>query len=311
MSSQESKGLIDATVTRRKFLNCIDIITVEHPELIRRIESSGIVDRPHVQETRNVSFFSRWFLDASKLHVQSKDKWFLGMESVTQGKLETDAGYQKRVEFLNEKLGEGFNAEDVKEMHEVIKGGTDEELFKKGIEIVNRRWLKEGTVIPDSIVKDTETTLKEQSQSFNPFKRFAGVKSTERVAEWVEQSMIPGGHVGDMNHSVHTASQSIAPLLKEYTQRSKKGSLKDFLIEKLPVPTLLRTATQASKLEGILKEPLKEPMIPYRTMVIYDIGKAARSTKDDRFIFGAGIDARQCVFAKFFYDFVESLDKQS
>src|SRR3989442_12241500 len=59
----------------------IDVILVSDPEHIKRIESSGDVDRLHRYDTAALPWWVRLYFSATKFHDEERDLWFFPFEA--------------------------------------------------------------------------------------------------------------------------------------------------------------------------------------------------------------------------------------
>src|SRR5205809_7462014 len=58
----------------------LDVVLVSDPEHIKRIETSGVVDRLHWYDTRSLPRWLRLYFKATRFYDVVRDSWFLGLE---------------------------------------------------------------------------------------------------------------------------------------------------------------------------------------------------------------------------------------
>eukprot|EP00172_Hildenbrandia_rubra_P001516 Plantae.Rhodophyta-Hildenbrandia_rubra.ctg2081.p1 GENE.Plantae.Rhodophyta-Hildenbrandia_rubra.ctg2081~~Plantae.Rhodophyta-Hildenbrandia_rubra.ctg2081.p1 ORF type:complete len:334 (-),score=72.81 Plantae.Rhodophyta-Hildenbrandia_rubra.ctg2081:241-1242(-) len=297
---------------RLKFFNFIDVLWVSDPEDIRRLEASDKISRLHSEETKDIPAVARFVLQASMWFNPETDAWFMGMEAKDSIKhpIKRDVHYQKRISYIKDELRRGYTRDDVDDMVVLLKDEKKKnyklDVERKALQTVIGRFLKDGGEnLPDEFVKDTESTVSRPSQILNPITYQRGRRANLNVIRWLQKNMNPKGNLGDNAHNTHVTTKGFSRILLEYTKSDKFASPRDFLTAFPAVKQLFRVATKDSKLENVLNKPLKNAMIPYKTIVVLDIERATKDTGNDLYMFGAGVEERQCPFKNFFFEFLD------
>ena len=277
----------------------LDIIIVSDPEQIKKIETSGDVDRLHKYDTAALPWWVKFYFKATRFHDDERDLWFLAFESAS------NPSYRQRRAYLEEKVGIGYSEEDVKKIAELLKKNADDEvLAHEMVQIVNWRFF--GQEIPLSITKAAKDTLQNLSEAIFPWKYIHARQAHKQVIDYCEYALSRNVHIIDAGH------HNIGEVVKTTTGALK--TLKDHLdkpVEEIftshPLtPQAPRIAVKSSNFDGLLLFPTT----PGKTVVLFQIGKAAAKTHDINFTFGTGSPERACVFKEFFLSYMSDLQKE-
>src|SRR5205809_8148405 len=71
----------------------LDVVLVSDPEHIKRIETSGDVDRLHRYDTRSLPRWVRMYFEATRVYDVVRDVWFFAFESGFDPALEKRGAY--------------------------------------------------------------------------------------------------------------------------------------------------------------------------------------------------------------------------
>ena len=77
--------------------------------------------------------------------------------------------------------------------------------------------------------------------------------------------------------------------------------IKDLLFKKPIAQKVVRIPNCTTTVDGLF--PVDKPLQPGKTIIVLDIGSAAKATSDDNFLFGTGVGSRQCPFKPVLYSF--------
>lgn len=81
----------------------LDLIIVTDPEQIKRIDTSGEVDRLHAYDTVSLLWWVRFYFKGTKFHDNERDLWFCPFEPTS------NSSYQPKRDYLEEKVATSFN----------------------------------------------------------------------------------------------------------------------------------------------------------------------------------------------------------
>ncbi|GAP94259.1 hypothetical protein [Leptolyngbya sp. NIES-2104] len=276
----------------------IDIVMISDPEQIKNIEASGDVDRLHAYETKDLPWWVRFFFKASKFHDVDRDLWFCPFESTS------NPTYSPRRAYLEAKSAEGYSQEDIQQIAELLRTNADDDTLAHAmVQVVNRRFF--GEEVPNSITQAAKHTVQKLGETIFPWKYQRGRKSQQQIMEYCTRTLPPDVHLVDAGHNIGEVVQATAGSLKTLKHNLDQSIEKTFTAHP-PTPQVSRIAVKASTLGGILAAPTT----PGKTVVAFNVGKAATQTQDILFTFGTGRSERSCVFKDFFLGFMTDLQKE-
>ncbi|MGK7929092.1 MAG: hypothetical protein AB4290_28295 [Spirulina sp.] len=276
----------------------LDLVIVSDPEQIKKIETSGAVDRVHAYETTDLPWWVKLYFKSTKFHDDKRDLWFLPFEKVS------NSTYQKRRDYLHEQVATGYSKEDIKNIAELLNQDTsDETLAHAMVQIVNHRFFEKE--VPQNITKTSKDTVQSIGEAICPWKYIKGRQSQQKIMDYCEQNLPKDVHILDVGHNIGEVVQATAGALRTLKENLDKPVEEIFTLN-APTPQVLRIAVQESTFDGLLSSPIT----PQKTMLILKIGEAAATTKDISFTFGTGRAERACVFQEFFLAFMKDLQEE-
>jgi hypothetical protein len=292
---------------RKSFLNplriripfLLDLIVVSDPEQIKKIETSGDVDRLHTYDTASLPWWVKFYFKATRFHDAKRDLWFEAFESTS------NPSYQPRRAYLEEKAGTGYTEADVKRIADLLnRNASDEVLAHEMVQIVNRRFF--GQEIPLPITKAAKDTLQSLGESLFPWKYIRAKEAHDQVMDYCEHNLPRDVHIIDAgHHNLGEVVKTTTGALKTLKDNLDKPVEEIFTSHPL-TPQAPRIAVQSSTFDGLLSSPTNAG----KTVVIFQISKAAVKTRDLHFTFGAGTPERNCVFKDFFLAFMNNLQQE-
>src|SRR3989475_4565859 len=112
----------------------LDVVLVSDPEHIKRIETSGDVDRLHRYDTRSLPRWLRLYFKATRFYDVVRDLWFLALESAS------DPTYEKRRAYLEARGSTGYTEQAAKRIAGLWNGHVDDAVLGCAmVQAVNRR----------------------------------------------------------------------------------------------------------------------------------------------------------------------------
>ena len=276
----------------------LDVIIVSDPEHIKKIETSGDVDRVHAYDTAALPWWVKGFFKATKFHDYERDLWVLALESASNPDLE------RRRAYLEAEVAKGYDKSDVKKIAELLSTDADDEvLAHEMVQIVNRRFF--GEEVPATITKAAKYIVQNFGEAVLPWKYSRGRKSQKEIMSYCEQHVGEDVHLVDVGHNIGEVVQATAGALRTLKDNLDKPVEEIFTLH-APASQVPRIAVKSSRLDGLLSSPTVEG----KTFLIYKIGKAAAKSNDILFTFGAGIPERVCTFKEFFLGFMRDLQRE-
>ena len=167
-------------------------------------------------------------------------------------------------------------------------------------QIVNRRFF--GRDLPRSITRTSNYTLQKFEEVRRPWKYLRARVAQKRIMAYCEKTLGGKAHLVDVGHNIGETVQTTSVALRSLYANLDKP-VEEIFTQHALTPFVPRIATKATHFDGLLSIPT----IARKTVLIYEIEKAAAESGDIRFTFGAGTDERQCVFRRFFIAFMEDL----
>ena len=275
----------------------LDVVLVSDPEHIKRIETSGDVDRLHRYDTRSLPRWVRLYFKATRFYDVVRDLWFLALESAS------DPTYEKRRAYLEARVSTGYTEQDVKRIAGLLNANVDDEVLGfEMVQVVNRRFV--GEEIPLSITKAAKHTLQSFGEALLPGKYTRATTSQQQVTDYCARTLPRDVHALDIAHNIGEVVKTTARALRMLNDNLEKPVEEIFTAHAL-TPEVPRIAVKPSRFDGLLLFPTRKA----RTVVIYKIGRAAAKTKDLLFTFGTGRPERACVFMDFFLAFMQDLQR--
>ncbi len=276
----------------------LDLIIISEAELIKKIESSGDIDRLHSYNAESLPGWVKVYFRATKFYDDKRNLWFCPLEPTS------NPTYQPRRNYLEEKVATSYSEEDVKKIAELLKTNADDEvLAHEMVQIVNQRFFDKE--IPLEITKTAKHTVQSFSEALVPWKYSRGRKSQQQIMEYCEKNLSPDVHLLDVGHNIGEVVQATAGGLRKLKENLDRPVEEIFTSHPL-TPQVPRIAIKASTFDGLLSSPT----IPGKTVVILKIGEAAKKTQDINFAFAAGSSERVCVFKDFFLEFMGDLQQE-
>jgi hypothetical protein len=273
----------------------VDVIVVSKPEHITCIEGSGKVDRLHKYGTKSVPFWAKTFFKATRFYDFKRDQWFLSLESNTIGE------YGERYESVSAKVRDWYTQEDVETIADLLEAKADDETLARAItQVVNRRFF--GQDVPPPITRAAERTLQKMGETLCPWKYFRGRAAQKRIMAYCAKTLDGNMNLVDIGHNIGATVQTATVALRRL-QKHLNERVEDIFTEDALTPVVPRIATEATDFNGLLRSDTT----PGKTVLIYQIEKAAAESGEISFTFGAGLPARQCVFKDFFLAFMNDL----
>jgi hypothetical protein len=276
----------------------LDLVIVSDPEQIKKIETSGDVDRLHVYATEALPWWLKFYFKGTKFHDAERDLWFCPFESTS------NPTYRPRREYLEEKVGTGYSQEDVRAIANLLRTNADDDVIAHAmVQVVNQRFF--GAEIPQPITEAAKHTLKNLREAILPWNYNRGKKSQKQIMDYCAQTVDQNVHLVDVGHNIGEVVQATVGALRR-VQENLDQPIEELFTAYPPTPQVTRIAVKASTLDGLLSSPTT----PGKTVVILNVGKAATKTKDLHFTFGTGYSERACVFMDFFLAFMNDLQQE-
>ncbi|RQH23107.1 hypothetical protein [Okeania hirsuta] len=276
----------------------LDIIIVSDSEQIKKIETSGDVDRLHTYDTASLPWWAKIYFRATKFHDQERDLWFCPFESTS------NPTYQQRRAYLEEKVAKSYSEADVKRIAELLnKNAEDEVLAYEMVQIVNQRFFEKEIPLP--ITKTAKNTVQSLGEGILPWKYIAGRKSQNQVMNYCAKNLPNDVHILDIGHNIGEVVQATTGGLRTLKNNLDK-SVEEIFTSNPLTPQAPRIAVKESNFDGLLSSPT----IPGKTVFMFQIGKAAIETQDINFTFSTGTSERVCVFKDFFLEFMKDLQQE-
>lgn len=284
---------------RRITIPCLlDLIIVTDPEQIKRIDTSGDVDRLHAYDTASLPWWVRFYFKGTKFHDDDRDLWFCPFEPTS------NPSYQPRRAYLEEKVATGYSKADVEQIAELLRTNADDDTLSYAmVQVVNRRFL--GEDVPQSITQAAKHTLRNLREAILPWNYIRARKSQKQTIDYCTRTVPETVHPVDVGHNIGEIVQATVGALRRVNDNLDKP-IEELFTAHPPTPQVTRIAVKASTFDGLLSSSTT----PGKTVVIFKVGEAATKTSDLLFTFGTGKQERSCVFMDFFLAFMKDLQQE-
>eukprot|EP00884_Botryococcus_braunii_P007945 jgi/Botrbrau1/17151/Bobra.0157s0045.1 len=280
----------------------VDIVLVNKPEHISAIASSPptIVGRLHSCDTEKLPPWAKIFFGSSRFFSRLDGTWFIPFENETK-----ETRYASRLQLMTDALSARPHTKaDLQKVKELVAKGDIEALRVYVVSMVNDRF-NGGEKIPPEIVSSGRATIDKIPQVLNPIKYRAAIAGNLAVSNWVQSRHLKGLNVVDASHNICVLSKYFAEMIMAL-KNNPNGTLEYIFTQEkknIPTPMVPRIAVTESNLGGLLRYNA----VPFRTVFLLGIGKAAKATGDLRYTFGCNINYRQCAFMPYWKSFMEDL----
>jgi hypothetical protein len=282
---------------RIKIPYLFDVLIVSDPDHIKKIETSGDIDRLHAYDTAALPWWAQFYFKATKFHDDQRDLWFCPLEPTS------NPSYKKRRAYLEAKVSTGYSDEDVRKIAALLHENVDDErLAYEMVQIVNHRFFE--AEIPLSITQAAKYTLQNLGEAILPWKYSRGIRSQQQIMDYCAASLPQDVHILDIGHNIGEVVQATAGALRLLKANLDRPVEEIFTLH-APTPQVPRIAAKSSTFDGLLWLPTS----PGKTVILFQIGKAAAMTGDLLFTFGTGGPERVCVFKGFFLGFMQDLQR--
>lgn len=292
-SSQSSSKPRRITIPR-----LLDIVIVTEPEQIKRIDTSGDVDRLHAYDTVSLPWWVKFYFKGTKFHDDERDLWFCPFEPTS------NPSYRPRRAYLEEKVATGYSKVDVEQIAELLRTNADDDILSHAmVQVVNRRFF--GEDVPQPITQAAKHTLRNLGEAILPLNYIRARKSQKQTIDYCTRTVPETVHPVDVGHNIGEIVQATVGALRRVNDNLDKP-VEELFTAYPPTPQVTRIVVKSSTFDGLLSSPTT----PGKTVVIFKVGEAAVKTGDLFFTFGTGRPERACVFMDFFLAFMKDLQQE-
>lgn len=276
-----------------------DLITINDPQIIRRIAVMPEIGRP--SETKLPVFIKAYF-EATKFYSVHDKKWAVPMEG-------DNANHrQQRYNITSSQLEKGFSIEQLSKFDELVN--SNKSIREVGAECAKLIAplvlpLPPGDNLPDEVAYACTDTLTDLPQMLNPIRYLAARKARKLTEDYIKQLLPDEEYPVDYVHNLGAAAQGFAKSVLSLRNNSDDEAVKSFLTQHPMVDSILRVPIETTTLGGLLPED--NPAKPDNSLIIFKIGEASQKTSDPLFMFGAGVEHRQCPFRHLFFATAEGM----
>ena len=296
-----SDGLPEGVQRELALCGTLETITISDPDLIRRVSQSPDISRPASDSLP--AFFSFYF-KATKFYSATTGDYFVGFQNDARSCQET------RTAAMHDALRGALTPERVAPLAELLKSDpSDAETIIGAVRFVAGLFVKldDGEQVPDHIARAAAATFTDTLQLSNPINYLRARRARWAVEQYVARKVLNGMDVADVAHNFGAAAQGLSAALLLMKKSGKGKSVKDLLFESPVAEKVIRMPNCTTTLDGLF--PQENPLQPRKSIIVLQIASAATATADDRFLFGTGVDVRQCPFKSVLFSFVEHFNK--
>lgn len=279
-----------------------DVVRVSDPEIIRKININPDVGRIGNSEP---PWILKMFFRASKFFHPSS-----GMYHITQldnGSFEQE---QRRKAALHQ-VSVGFSKNQLDTLSGLVHSDKDlHTVTKESGQVMSSLVLSlpEGQKLPDDVAEANINTLNSITAVFNPIRYIRALRARGTVENYVQNQKPSEKYVGDFVHNLGASFQGFGRAMTQLRNAGQQDAL-SFFCQNPIVPAVMRVPKVITTLDGIFPED--QPLIPGKTVIILEIGEAAKESKDPTFLFGPGSGNRECPIMNLFFKTAASVQGNS
>ena len=192
---------------RLKIPFLVDVIYISDPQQIKKIETSGAVDRLHAYGTQSLPFWIKTFFRATRFCDSERDLWFLSLES------DKNPEIAERRASLKAEIDKGYSPADVQTIADLLRRNADDQTLAHTItQIVNKRFF--GQDVPRPITRAARYTLQRFGETVLPWKYFRARASQKKIIAYCERTLSSDAHLVDIGHNIGETVQTTAGALR-------------------------------------------------------------------------------------------------
>jgi len=121
---------------------------------------------------------------------------------------------------------------------------------------------------------------------------------------YCERTLPGNAHLVDIGHNIGETVQTTSVALRRLNDNLDRP-VEEIFTRRALTTKVPRIATKSTRFDGLLLFPT----VPGKTVLIFQIEKAAAKSNCILFTFGTGRDQRACVFKDFFLHFMKDLQE--
>lgn len=278
-----------------------DIVRISDEALIRKVATHPDIARPGEVD---IPALFRIYFQATKFVHPATGRYVLPLE----GDDRNDSAARRTV--VEAQLSPGFSEDQLARIADLVQSDrTEPEVARECVKLVGQLILPlgEGEEVPDEVADAAYRTLTEFSDVYNIFKYLRGRKARKKVEDYCAQLLPDEEHIGDYGHNLGAAAQGLAAALMSMRNLDEKGDVHKFFLDNPMTPAVIRVPKRTTTLDGVFEG---KPLLASETIIVLAIGEGAKEAQSDMFLFGSGVDVRQCPFKGVFFSTVEDIQRR-
>lgn len=277
----------------------VDLIKVTDPGLIRKLETSPDLTRAGESPVHPILSL---FFKSTKFYNSAEDSHFVALLD------DHRPDVQQRINLIRDKMSEKHSEQVVRDVSAAVHGsGSQIDVARACLRFIAPLFLRldAGEDVPDNIIRASIATHTTIMQSLNPFSHWRAIAARRELEDYIAARALPGVSHTDAQHITGVTCQSVAEALLRLRNKGEEVTFTELLLAMPINETSPRVPLRETTLGGLFSDPL----VPGRTIVQLQIGEAAKQTGDVRFLFGSGVDERQCLVKPFLFSIADDVAK--
>lgn len=276
-----------------------DVVIVSDADLIRKIASDPDITRPG---DAKLPWILKLIMSATQFYYPKEDRWHVSSLAPGQQNME------KRIRDVEEYLKQGFNEDQISRLVELVEGDRDEEYVRReAVKIVAEITgaVRPGQKLPQEIADAAAEIMSFIPIGVGPGGYLRGRAAREKLENYSVDLLPEGSEIVDCVHNLATPTAFGSALVA--LRNTDSTTPKSYFLNNPLLPVLYRLPKRITTVGGVFSQ---DAVLKPETLIILDLASAAKATQDDKFLFGAGLETRQCPFKSVFFDTMDKIQSR-
>lgn len=286
-------------VIRRKIPLLLDLVLISNPALIRTLATHPEIIRP---EQANPPALFRAAVYATQFYSPLDDQYSVAFNS------DSCNSQPARRQRVFDQLNSCFTDSDIEKLTSLVRGNLQAPRFSHAVARVSLPRIipfLEGDdhLIPEYILDAISViSLKRLSSSVTAY--FDARTARKTVIKYLRETFPEEKYISDFLHDAVTAYHGFSAALLLLRDIQPGQNLETFMTQHPILPLTMRMPLQTTTLDGLFED---DPLVQGFTIIVLQLGDAAKKSEDINFVFGAGVEKRMCPFKQTFLETAERI----
>lgn len=276
-----------------------DVVIVSDAALIRKIASNPDITRSGGAELPWI--IQKIFL-ATQFYYPKEDRWHIASLGDEQD------NRPNRRHDVEEYLKQGFNEDQISRLVELVEGdGNVEYVRKEAVKVVAEiiGGVRPGQKLPQEIADAAAQIMFFLPIGVGPGGYLRGRAAREKLENYCVDLLPDGSEIVDYVHNLATPTAFGDALMA--LRNTTSPNPKSYFLNNPLLPILYRFPKKTTTVGGLFPQ---DSALKPGSVIILDLASAAKATQDEKFLFGTGLETRQCPFKGVFFDTVDKIQSR-